>query len=87
MIFTKRTASFSKEEELLISNLLEELKDDLIDSNFNAVVRKVVDKHKEGEMRSFRDYLVTSLITKIEELELRRIRIGLTPKSSKLRRI
>lgn len=70
----RRTSSLSREEELLISTLREELKGDLIDRSFNAVVRKVVDKHKQGKVTSFRDYLVTSLIAKIEELELRRMK-------------
>jgi hypothetical protein len=67
-----RTGSLSKEEELLISNLRAELKDDFIDRSFNA---------------SFRDYLITSLITKMEELELRRMKIRLTLKSSKTRQL
>lgn len=68
----KRTSSLSEEEELLISNLHEELKEELKDRSFNSVIRKVVDKHKQGKVKSFRDYLVTSLVAKIEELELRR---------------
>lgn len=70
----KRTSSLSIEEELIISTLREELKDDLTDRSFNAVVRKVVDKHKQGKVKSFRDYLVSSLVAKIEELELRRMK-------------
>jgi hypothetical protein len=31
-----------------------------------------MDKHSQGKVSSFRDYLVTALIKKIEELELRR---------------
>jgi hypothetical protein len=60
--------------ELIISNLREATKDDLSDRSYNTVVRKVVDKYNQGKIKngSFRDYLVTALVNKIEELELRR---------------
>jgi len=45
-----------------------------MDRSFNTVVRKVVDKYKQGKVNSFRDYLVTALSNKIEELELRRLK-------------
>ncbi|PEM30150.1 hypothetical protein CN598_12530 [Bacillus wiedmannii] len=33
-----------------------------------------MDKYKQGKVTNFRDYLLTSLNAKIEELELRRIK-------------
>lgn len=81
----RRISSLSKEEELLISTLREELNGDFIDRSFNAVVRKVVDKHKQGKVTSFREYLVTSLIGKVEVLELRRIKIRLKLRSSEIK--
>jgi hypothetical protein len=57
---------------LIISNLWEVVKDELSERSFKAVVRKVVDKYTQGKVTSFRDYLVTSLTRKIQELELRR---------------
>jgi len=60
--------------DLTISNLREATKEELTDRSFNAVVRKVVDKYKQGKVKSFRDYLVTALSNKIEELELRRLK-------------
>jgi hypothetical protein len=60
---------------LIISNFYEEVKLDLSDRSFKSVVRKVMDKYRQGKIKgSFRDYLATSLINKIEELELRRIK-------------
>ncbi|WP_369355875.1 replication initiator protein A [Lysinibacillus capsici] len=74
----KRTSSPShhnKENiDLIISNLREATKDELTDRSFNTVVRKVVDKYSQGKLNNFRDYLVTALSNKIEELELRRIK-------------
>jgi hypothetical protein len=70
----KRNTSLSENDELLIANLREETKDELNGRSFNSVVRKVVDKHSQGKVKSFRDYLVTALIRKIEELELRRLK-------------
>nr|WP_259549674.1 hypothetical protein [Heyndrickxia oleronia] len=46
----------------------------MVDRSFNSVVKKVVDKYNQGKVNSFRDYLVTALVRKIEELELRRIK-------------
>ena len=71
----KRTSSAIDNEEtinLIISNFREETKEELTDRSFKAVVRKVVDKYNQGKVNSFRDYLATALIRKIEELELRR---------------
>ncbi len=71
----KRTSSTIHNDEtinLIISNFREETKGELTDRSFKAVVRKVVDKYKQGKVNSFRDYLATALIRKIEELELRR---------------
>lgn len=74
----KRTSSSAKHSEeemnLIIANFRESTKDELTDRSFNAVVRKVVDKYNQGKVNSFRDYLVTSLVAKIEELELRRMK-------------
>ncbi|MEK4444318.1 replication initiator protein A [Niallia sp. FSL K6-0077] len=71
----KRTSSATLTEDdinLIISNFREATKSDLTDRSFKAVIRKVVDKYNQGKVNSFRDYLATSLITKIENLELRR---------------
>ncbi|WP_255287499.1 hypothetical protein [Bacillus sp. AFS075034] len=65
------------EEELhnIIEGLREATKNELTKRSFDAVVRKVVDKLNQKKIKtSFRDYLVTSLNTKIEELELRRVK-------------
>ena len=74
----KRTKSSSthneKEINLIISNLRESTKEDISNRSFNAVVRKVVDKYNQGKVNSFRDYLVTALVRKIEELDLRRMK-------------
>lgn len=60
------------EINLIISNLREVTKNDLSGRSFKSIVRKVVDKYDQGKVNSFRDYLATALIKKIEELELRR---------------
>ena len=71
----KRTSSpLTEKEEYIISHLREETKDELSDRSFKSVVRKVVDKYKQGKVEKFRDYLVTALINKIEELEIRRMK-------------
>lgn len=74
----KRTKSSTihNQDEInsIISNLREATKDDMTDRSFNAVVRKVADKYNQGGITSFRDYLVTALTNKIEELERRRIK-------------
>jgi hypothetical protein len=57
---------------LIISNLREATKEELILRSFKSVVKKVVSKYNEGEVNDFRNYLVTALLTKIEQLELRR---------------
>lgn len=66
--------SYNEEELHNIAESLREVnKNELTKRSFDSVVRKVMDKHKQGKIRtSFRDYLVTSLNAKIEELELRR---------------
>lgn len=71
----KRTRSAKHNDEsinLLISNFREATKDELSERSFKSVVRKVVDKYNQGKVNSFRDYLVTALFRKIEELEVRR---------------
>ncbi|MDK8747560.1 hypothetical protein QP810_10020 [Streptococcus agalactiae] len=71
----KRINSSNHNEEqinLIISNFRQATKDELTDRSFKSVVRKVVDKYNQGKVRSFRDYLATALIRKIEDLELRR---------------
>ncbi|MFG7830427.1 hypothetical protein ACG0OA_08520, partial [Campylobacter jejuni] len=72
----KRTKSsaVSNEESvnLIISNFRESTKDDLSDRSFKAIVRKVMDKYDQGQVKSLRDYLATALANKIDELELRR---------------
>ncbi|PFY49121.1 hypothetical protein [Bacillus toyonensis] len=65
----------SKSIELIIQSLREETKDLLIKRSFDTVVRKVIRKHKRGEIKiGFREYLEGALDTKIEELEGRRIK-------------
>ena len=69
------SAKYTEEQiNLLISNLKEQTKDELAGRSFKAVVRKVMDKYYQEEIREgkFRDYLVSSLVNKIEELEFRR---------------
>jgi hypothetical protein len=56
----------------IVEELKEETKKDLTARSFNAVLRKVLDKYKQGKVKSFRDYLATSLFDKIQKLELRR---------------
>lgn len=73
---TKSSAIHNEDEINLIISNLREVTDELTDRSFNAVVRKVVDKYNQGKVNSFRDYLSTSLIRKITELELRRDQDG-----------
>lgn len=73
----KRTTSLPHDEEyinLIISNFKEATKGELTERSFKSVIRKVIDKYNQGKVNSFRDYLATALIRKIEELELRRIK-------------
>lgn len=74
----KRASSTTDAQEinLIISNLREATKDDLTDRSFKAIVHKVIDKYNQGAIGDgkFRDYLVSALSNKIEELELRRIK-------------
>lgn len=58
----------------IISSLRLQTQELLTKRSFDSVLRKVVDKHEQGKVSNFRDYLVTSLNAKIEELELRRIK-------------
>jgi hypothetical protein len=57
---------------LMISNFREATKEDISERSFKSVVRKVFDKHSQGKVNSFRDYLATALTKKIDELEFRR---------------
>ncbi|MFD0155155.1 hypothetical protein ACFVID_37865, partial [Streptomyces sp. NPDC127132] len=66
------TVHNEKSINLIISNFRASTKDELSGRSFNAIVRKVVDKYNQGKINSFRDYLITALANKIEELELRR---------------
>lgn len=59
---------------LIINSLREATKDELTDRSFKSVLRKVMDKYNQGKVSNFRDYLITALVNKIEELELRRIK-------------
>lgn len=71
----KRTSSSIHIDEsinFIISNFRDATRDELTNRSFKSVVRKVLDKYKQGKVNSFRDYLATALIHKIEELELRR---------------
>jgi hypothetical protein len=76
----KRTESSAihNEEELneIINCLREASKDELTDRSFKSVLRKVMDKYNQGKIGEgkFRDYLVTSLTNKIDDLEKRRIK-------------
>lgn len=65
-----------KEEELnlIINSLREATKDELTDRSFKSVLRKVMDKYNQGKITNFRDYLISALANKIEDLELRRIK-------------
>lgn len=59
---------------LVIETLREGTKKEITKRSFDSVLRKVMDKHKQGKVINFRDYLISSLNAKIEELELRRIK-------------
>lgn len=58
----------------VVNSLRLQTKDLLVKRSFDSVLRKVIDKYNQGKVANFRDYLVTSLNAKIEELELRRIK-------------
>ncbi|MCU5407955.1 hypothetical protein OCA16_25790 [Bacillus cereus] len=58
----------------IIKSLRLQTQELLTKRSFDSVLRKVVDKYEQGKVANFRDYLVTSLNAKIEELELRRIK-------------
>lgn len=73
----KRTSSAEHKDKLIdmiVSYLQEETKDQLSGRSFNSVVRKVMSKYNQGKITKgkFRDYLVTALDNKINDLELRR---------------
>lgn len=57
---------------LVISSFREATKEEISERSYKSVVRKVVDKYSQGKVGSFRDYLVTALLNKINALELRR---------------
>ena len=71
---TLGSAIHNEQIDLIISNLREATKDELSEHSFKCVVRKVVDKYSQGAIGEgkFRDYLVSSLIRKIDELEIKR---------------
>lgn len=58
----------------IINELRESTKDDINERSFKTVVTKVMSKYDKGDVTNLRDYLVTSLTNKIEQLELRRIK-------------
>ena len=65
------------ESEILqvINELRKMTKDELTARSFNTLLRKVSDKRKQGKIKiGFRDYFVSALANKIEELENRRIK-------------
>ncbi|PFP32586.1 hypothetical protein COJ93_26155 [Bacillus anthracis] len=67
--------SLTEEElNLIINSLREATKDELTDRSFKSVLRKVMDKYNQGKITNFRDYLISALANKIEDLELRRIK-------------
>jgi hypothetical protein len=59
---------------VIISSLRESTKEELSERSFKSIVHKVVDKYIQGKIGEgkFRDYLVTALINKIEQLEMRK---------------
>jgi hypothetical protein len=63
-----------QELNMIVNSLREATKDDLTDRSFKSVLKKVMDKYNQGKVGSFRDYFVTALVNKIEELELRRLK-------------
>ncbi|WP_051404842.1 site-specific integrase [Bacillus cihuensis] len=71
----KRTSSTEAIKPInneLIDSIWESVKDDISKRTFNTVLRKVKDKHAQGQVNSFRDYFITALTNKENELELRR---------------
>ncbi|MED3644322.1 helix-turn-helix domain-containing protein [Caldifermentibacillus hisashii] len=73
----KRNFSLMNDEELniIISYFREETKNELTERSFKSIVRKVIDKYKQGTVNSFRDYFVTALCNKMQELELRKFKV------------
>jgi hypothetical protein len=74
----KRTSPPEDTDHLneIISEVYDEVKDELTKRSYQAIVRKVVDKHRQGKIGkgNFRDYLTSAIANKVEELELRRIK-------------
>ncbi|PYE88087.1 hypothetical protein [Bacillus sp. 196mf] len=65
----------SDELQFIIEELRVATQDELSINSFNLVLRKVLDKYKQGKIKnSFRDYFVTALNTKMEELEFQRVK-------------
>ncbi len=72
---SESSAAHSEEElNMIISTLRKATEDELTNRSFKSVLRKVMDKYNQGKVHSFRDYLMTALAKKIEELELRRVK-------------
>ncbi|ARV91080.1 TPA: hypothetical protein QCW30_005046 [Bacillus cereus] len=61
-----------KHLNLIVNTLREATNDELTDRSFKSVLRKVMDKYNQGKISNFRDYFITALVNKIEELDLRR---------------
>ncbi|HDR7545087.1 hypothetical protein [Bacillus sp. CH_442] len=59
---------------LIINSLREATRNELTDRSFKSILQKVIDKYNQGKICNFRDYFITALINKIEQLELRRIK-------------
>ncbi|MFA2811510.1 hypothetical protein [Bacillus mycoides] len=57
---------------LIVNTLREATNDELTNRSFKSVLRKVIDKYNQGKISNFRDYFITALVNKIEELDLRR---------------
>jgi hypothetical protein len=57
-----------------ISTLRQAYKGKLSKRSFDSVLRKVMDKYNQGKVDSFRDYLATSLSTRVKDLETRKIK-------------
>ncbi|MBG0969236.1 hypothetical protein [Bacillus sp. SRB3LM] len=70
-------SSLSLNEEqlnIIVNTLRDATKDELTDRSFKSVLKKVMDKYNQRKISNFRDYLITALVNKIEDLELRRIK-------------
>ncbi|WHY87566.1 hypothetical protein QNH39_06980 [Neobacillus novalis] len=69
---TSSTEAINPINNELINSIWESVKDDISKRTFNSVLRKVKDKHAQGQVNNFRDYFITALTNKENELELRR---------------